>query len=162
AEHLAWAARHAEPLTALAAPHTVDHTPDRRLRVGYVSPYFRQHAVNYFVEPMLASHDHERFEVYCYSDVTMPDDATARLKAATDQWRDVHYDSDEAVAGLIRSDAIDILVDLTGHIGGNRMLLFARKPAPIQVTYIGYQNTTGMTAMDYRLTDERADPSGLT
>jgi protein O-GlcNAc transferase len=161
-EHLEWARRHAEPLTALAAAHTNDPSPDRRLRVGYVSPYFRNHAVNFFTEPLIVAHDHRDFEIFCYSDVGTPDDATARVQAAADHWRDVRRKRDQSVAELVRADAIDILVDLTGHIAGSRLLAFARKPAPVQVTYIGYQNTTGMSAMDYRLTDERADPSGVT
>ncbi len=161
-QHLQWARRFAEPLTAQAAPHDNDPTPDRRLRVGYVSPHFRQHAVNFFTEPILLAHDHEQFEIYCYSSVAQPDDVTARLEASVDHWRDVCRESDEAVAQLVRDDRIDILVDLSGHMGVNRLLTFARKPAPIQVTYIGYQNTTGMSAMDYRLTDERADPPGET
>lgn len=161
-EHLEWARRHAEPLTALAAPHGVDRSPDRRLRVGYVSPYFREHAVNFFTEPLIASHDRAAFEVFCYSDIRLADDATRRLQAVVDHWRDVRLQSDEQLADLVRRDEIDILVDLTGHIAGNRLLAFARKPAPVQVTYIGYQNTTGMSAMDYRLTDERADPTGQT
>jgi protein O-GlcNAc transferase len=162
AEHLAWARRHAEPLTALAEPHPNDRTPDRRLRIGYVSPYFRDHAVNFFSEPMIAAHDHRQFEIFCYSDVRIPDQVTSRLLPAADHWRDVFDQSDERLARTVRDDRIDILVDLTGHIAGNRLLTFARKPAPIQVTYLGYQNTTGMSAMDYRLTDERADPSGMT
>ncbi len=162
AEHLVWAKRHAEPLTALAPPHENDRTPDRRLRVGYVSAHFCRHAVNYFTEPMIRAHDRNNFEVFCYSDVLTPDDVTARLKGAVDQWRDTGAVNDERLANMVREDRIDILVDLAGHIGGNRLLVFARKPAPVQVTYIGYQNTTGMTAMDYRLTDERADPPGRT
>ncbi len=162
AEHRAWAARHAEPLTARAEPHANDRSPDRRLRVGYVSAHFRQHAINYFSEPILASHDHERFEIFCYSDVAVPDRITQRLTPQADHWRNTTYDSHEVLARRIRDDKIDILVDLAGHIGGNRLLVFARKPAPVQVTYLGYQNTTGMTAMDYRLTDERADPPGAT
>jgi predicted O-linked N-acetylglucosamine transferase (SPINDLY family) len=162
AEHLVWARRHAEPLTALATPHTNDRAPERRLRVGYVSAYFREHAVNYFTEPMIAAHDHGQFEIFCYSDARGADAATARLKAAADHWRDVRLQTDEQLARTVRDDAIDILVDLSGHIARNRLLTFARKPAPVQVTYIGYQNTTGMSAMDYRLTDERADPPGLT
>jgi protein O-GlcNAc transferase len=162
AEHLAWAKKHAEPLTALAQPHSNDRTADRRLRIGYVSPHFRDHAVSFFTEPLLAAHDHEQFEVFCYCDYRAADVVTTRLQATADHWRMVSGMSDEQVAALVRDDRIDILVDLTGHIGGNRLLVFARKPAPIQVTYIGYQNTTGMSAMDYRLTDERADPPGLT
>jgi predicted O-linked N-acetylglucosamine transferase (SPINDLY family) len=159
-EHLEWARRHAEPLTAAAPPLTNDRTPDRRLRVGYVSPNFREHAVNFFSEPLLAAHDHREFEVFCYSDNRRDDGATARLKAAADHWRDVRYLKDPQLAESIRSDQIDILVDLTGHLALHRLLAFARRPAPVQVTYIGYQNTTGLSAMDYRFTDERADPPG--
>jgi predicted O-linked N-acetylglucosamine transferase (SPINDLY family) len=159
-EHLEWAKRHAEPLTALAEKHSNDRTPERRLRIGYVSPYFRDHAVNFFTEPMIVAHDSRQFEIFCYSDVAMADAATGRLRATVNHWRDVRQQSDAQLAHTIRADAIDILVDLTGHISGNRLLTFARKPAPIQVTYIGYQNTTGMSAMDYRLTDSWADPPG--
>ncbi len=162
AEHLAWAARHAEPLTALAGQHSNDPTPERRLRIGYVSAHFKHHAVNYFTEPILLAHDHDQFEIYCYSDVAQPDAITERIQAAADVWHPTARASAEEIVQMVRDDRIDILVDLAGHIGGNRLLVFARKPAPIQVTYIGYQNTTGMTAMDYRLTDERADPPGLT
>ncbi len=162
AEHLEWAKRHAEPLASQAAPHSGDRDPNRRIRVGYVSAFFRTHAVNYFTEPILVAHDHGEFEVYCYSDVLQPDEATQRIKAAVDVWRDVYAMSDAELAEVVRRDKIDILVDLTGHIGTNRLPLFARKPAPVQVTYIGYQNTTGMSAMDYRLTDAHADPPGET
>jgi protein O-GlcNAc transferase len=161
AEHLAWAARHAEPLTVLAPPHANDRTPGRRLRIGYLSAHFRHHAVNFFTEPVLASHNHPDFEIFCYSANLFDDAVTARLKAHADHWRDIRDQSDEQVANAVRQDRIDILVDLTGHIDGHRLLVFARKPAPIQVTYLGYQNTTGMSAMDYRLTDEQADPPGM-
>jgi predicted O-linked N-acetylglucosamine transferase (SPINDLY family) len=163
AEHLAWAQRHAEPLTHASEPHAKGRDVDRRLRVGYVSPHFFEHAVNFFSQPILAAHDHERCEIYCYSDVEKPDDTTRVLERHADHWREVQGRTDAEVAEQVRADGIDILVDLTGHIaGGNRMLLFARKPAPIQVTYIGYQNTTGMSAMDYRLTDAYSDPPGET
>lgn len=161
-EHLEWARRHAEPLTMLAAPHNNAPQADRRLRLGYVSPYFRNHSVNFFSEPLIAAHNHDDFEIFCYSDVRRPDDITARLQASADHWRDCSHKSDKKVAEMVRDDAIDILVDLTGHIAGTRLLAFARKPAPVQVTYLGYQNTTGMSAMDYRLTDELADPPGAT
>jgi predicted O-linked N-acetylglucosamine transferase (SPINDLY family) len=163
AEHCAWAARWADPLTAASPPHTNDRTPDRWLRLGYVSPHFRAHAVNFFVEPILACHDRSQFETFCYSDVESEDDTTRRLRGYVLHWRDTRSDSDEQLCEQVRRDGIDILVDLTGHLlGGRRMLLFARKPAPIQVSYIGYQNTTGMRAMDYRLTDAYADPAGVT
>ncbi len=162
AEHLEWARRHAEPLTAQAARHDNDRAPQRRLRVGYVSPHFHEHAVNYFVEPILTSHNHDEFEIFCYSSVMLPDAVTERLKAAADHWHDVKVKTDAQVAQMVRDDRIDILVDLSGHMGWTRLLVFARKPAPVQVTYIGYQNTTGMSAMDYRLTDDHADPPGVT
>ena len=128
AEHLAWAKRHAEPLTKLAAPHTNDRTPDRRLKIGYSSAYFRSHAVNFFTEPILLAHDHQAFEIVCYNDARNSDAVTDRLRAAADKWRNVRLLSDERLAEQIRRDEIDILVDLTGHIAHNRLLAFARKP----------------------------------
>lgn len=160
AEHREWARRHAEPLTQAAPPPVRDRNPDRRLRVGYVSPYFRDHAVSFFSEPLITSHDHEVLELFLYSDNRRNDAVTDRFRAAADQWRDVRYLSDEDLAQQVRDDQIDILVDLTGHIALHRLLMFARRPAPVQVTYIGYQDTTGMSAMDYRLTDARVDPPG--
>ncbi len=159
-EHLAWSERHAEPLTRQAPPHPPIRAAGRRLRIGYVSAHFRQHAVSFFSEPMIAAHDHQRFEIHCYSDVGTPDATTARFRGYADVWRDTADWSDEELAQAIRADRIDILVDLAGHIGGNRLLAFARRPAPIQVTYLGYQATTGMSALDYRLTDAHADPPG--
>lgn len=160
--HRDWARRFAEPLSARRPPHTVDRDPNRRLRVGYVSPYFREHAVNFFVEPLIWAHDRAAVEVVCYSSVPRPDAVTQRLRAAVDQWRDASAMNDEALAELVRADRIDVLVDLSGHMGVHRLLTFARRPAPVQVTYLGYQNTTGMSAMDYRLTDAVADPPGMT
>lgn len=162
AEHLGWAERflatHPSPIKA----HGNDASPGRRLRIGYVSADFRLHSVAYFVEPVLAAHDHERFEVFCYSDVQSPDSVTQHLQGLVDQWRVIFKKSDEEAEALIRDDQIDILIDLSGHTGDNRMPLFSRKPAPVQVTWIGYPNTTGLPAMDYRLTDLWADPPGLT
>lgn len=160
-EHLAWARRHAEPLTAIAPAHAIDRALARRLRIGYISPHLCRHAVSFFIEPILASHDREHFEIFAYNDLRIdPDPTTARIRAAVEHWRDVGTKSDEEIVHMIRADRIDILVELTGHVGGNRLLVLARKPAPIQVTYLGYQNTTGMTAVDYRLTDQVADPPG--
>ncbi len=160
-EHRAWARRHADHLTVNAAPPANDRTPDRPLRIGYVSPHFREHAVAFFSEPMLAAHDHRLFQIFCYSHGKQ-DAATHRFQAAADHWRDVSALADDAVAQRVREDKIDILVDLAGHIGANRLPIFARRPAPVQATYLGYQNTTGMVAMDYRLTDAHADPPGMT
>jgi predicted O-linked N-acetylglucosamine transferase (SPINDLY family) len=162
AEHLAWAERHAEPLYKTIRPHEIDRTPGRRLRIGYVSADFRQHSVATFLEPLVTGHDHERFEVYCYSDVGRPDAVTRRFQVAVDLWRTIRGMTDEAVAELIRRDRIDILVDPAGHMGPNRPLLFARKPAPVQIAFPGYPGTSGLKTMDYFVTDEHQDPPGQT
>src|SRR5439155_14011687 len=124
----------------------------RPLRLGYVSPDFKEHAVACFIEPILAHHDREHFHITCYSDVDRPDAVTQRLRGYPVQWRDLLHVAEEHAAELIRQDQIDVLVDLAGHTSGNRLLTFARKPAPVQMTYLGYPNTTGMSTMDYRLT----------
>ncbi len=159
-EHVAWAKKFADPLLVNAAPHENDRDPHRRLRVGYVSADFRKHSVAYFIEPLLAAHDPREVEVYCYADQFHTDATTKRLQDYGHVWRDITKQSDDDVARLIRNDRIDILIDLAGHSRFNRLLVFARKPAPVQVTYLGYPDTTGMQAMDYRLTDELADPAG--
>jgi len=133
--------------------------PTKRLRVGYVSPDFREHSVSYFVAPLLEGHS-KAIETFCYADVRLPDRMTGRLKRQADHWRSTVGMTDSAVARQIVSDRIDILVDLAGHTTNNRLLVFARRPAPLQVTWLGYPNTTGMPVMDYRLTDDIADPVG--
>jgi len=162
AQHKQWAEQHAAPLAATIQPHLNNVSPDRCLRIGYVSPDFRVHSVAYFIEPVLISHDRTAFEVFCYSDVVCPDLTTNRLKGMAICWRDIVGMSDEQVADLIRGDQIDILIDLAGHTANNRMQLFARKPAPVQVTCIGYPDTTGLETIDYRMTDSWADPPGQT
>jgi predicted O-linked N-acetylglucosamine transferase (SPINDLY family) len=161
-EHREWGRRHADPLTPMGPAHPNPRTTGRTLRVGYVSPNFRDHAVTYFFEPTLTRHDPSRVTAYCYSDVERPDAYTRRLRRAAHAWREIAGQDDQSVAELVRRDGIDILVDLTGHTDNHRLLVFARKPAPVQVTWNGYANTTGMLAMDYRITDARADPPGMT
>jgi predicted O-linked N-acetylglucosamine transferase (SPINDLY family) len=134
--------------------------PQRRLRVGYLSPDFREHSVASFIEPVLKHHDRSRFEVYCYSYLPLPDQTTLRIKAEVDMWRDIDKLSDAETAYLIREDRIDILIDLSGHTSNNRLGVFAAKPAPIQMTWMGYPNTTGLRTIDYRITDGVADPAG--
>jgi protein O-GlcNAc transferase len=162
ADHLEWARRHAEALTALAAPHDNDADPARRLRIGYVSGDLCSHSVANFIEPVLARHDRRRFEVTCYSNSPRVDEVTRRLQGYADHWRRIVGMSDAAAEAMIRADRIDILVDLSGHTADNRLPLFARKPAPLQATWIGYPNTTGMSAMDYRISDANLDPPGMT
>jgi protein O-GlcNAc transferase len=162
AEHRAWADRHARPLASRIAPHPNDRAPDRLLRVGYVSADFRRHSIAHFFLPLLQHHDRAGFKTFCYANNLRSDDVSERMKRHCDVWRDIVGMSDAAAADLVRSDAIDILVDLSGHTDGNRLLILARKPAPVQVTYLGYPNSTGMTAVDYRITDALADPPGLT
>jgi predicted O-linked N-acetylglucosamine transferase (SPINDLY family) len=161
-EHRRWGRAHAEPLRKFIQPHANDRNPERRLRIGYVSPDFKQHAVAPMVLPLLACHDRERFELFCYAQVPKPDAMTERFRAQADQWRGTVGLSDEQMAGLIRQDRIDILVDLAGHTAGGRLLVFARKPAPVQIARQGYPDTTGLSTMDYRMTDALADPPGLT
>ena len=161
-EHRHWNRQHAEPLQQLIQPHANDRNPGRRLRIGYVSPDFREHAVGRFLLPLLAHHDKSRFEVFAYAQVAAPDAMTQRLRSCTDGWRSMVGLSDTQAADMIRQDHIDILIDLAGHTSGNRLLVFARKPAPVQVTWLGYPDTTGLCTVDYRLTDALADPPGLT
>ncbi len=160
AEHRGWARRYAEPLAAAIRPHRNDPSPERPLRIGYLSRDLRRHPVAFFLDPVLEAHDRERFPVTCYSDVAAPDQMTGRLKGLVERWREVTSLSDEQLAEQIRADGIDVLVDLAGHAGNTRLLVFARKPAPVQVTWLGYPNTTGLKTMDYRITDAWADPPG--
>ena len=159
-EHRAWAQRMAPALPSPIPPHTNRRDGERALRIGYVSADFRTHSVSYFFEPLLAAHDRSQFHVICYSNNPTNDATTERLKTLAADWRQIHQLDDEQAANLIRKDKIDILVDLSGHTQGNRLLLFARKPAPLQVSYLGYPNTTGLEAIDYRLVDAHSDPEG--
>jgi len=155
-----WDQQHAEPLKRLIQPQSNDRDPERRLRIGYVSPDFYDHVVSFFTVPLLSHHDHRQCEIFCYADISRPDALTERLRGYADVWRNTVGLSDQQVADLVRSDQIDILVDLAMHMADNRLLVFARKPAPIQVAWLAYPGTTGLSTMDYRLTDPYLDPSG--
>lgn len=161
-EHVKWSVQHGRGEHAHTVPHSHNLEMGRVLRVGYVSADLRSHSVSYFLEPVLEARDRNALRVTCYSNRAGRDATTSRLRALSDEWRFIDGMNDDDALALIRKDEIDILVDLSGHTGRNRMRLFARRAAPIQVTYIGYPNTTGLTAMDYRLTDAWADPVGLT
>ena len=142
------------------ANHANNRDPTRRLRVGYVSPDFFRHSAAYFFEPLLREHDRQTFEVYCYAEVSHPDAVTERLRSLADHWRSTVGVPDGTLARQITEDKIDILVDLAGHTSKNRLPVFALKPAPLQVSWLGYPNTTGLAAIDYRLVDAITDPEG--
>src|SRR5262252_7976253 len=154
--HRAWDQRYG--VATLPAAYANDRNVRRRLKVGYVSPDFRHHSVAFFLEPLLRSHDRQKVEVFCYAEVMAPDATTERLKRLADGWLETVGMPDASLAERIRLDGIDILVDLAGHTAHNRLTAFARKPAPIQVTWLGYPNTTGVKAVDYRLVDAVTDP----
>ena len=134
----------------------------RRLRIGYVSPDFKQHAVAHFIEPVLANHQKDGFEIFCYSNNPIVDATTRHLQSLVPHWRDITGMTDQEAAQKIRDDGIDILVDLAGYTNLNRLMIFTLKPAPVQATWIGYPNTTGLSRMDYRITDTLSDPIGQT
>lgn len=131
-------------------------------RIGYVSPDFRGHSVASFIEPVLQTHDREQWDIVLYYNAATQDRVTRRIRRLGHVWRPISHLSDEAAIELIRQDQIDILVDLAGHTGGGRLSLFSAGAAPMQVTYLGYPNTTGIQSVDYRITDSLADPPGLT
>jgi predicted O-linked N-acetylglucosamine transferase (SPINDLY family) len=157
AEHVEWGRRHghvADPFTEWAGTHD----PLRKLRVAYISPDLRDHAVARFIEPVLRHHDPDQVDVFCYAQVYQPDAMTEHLKSFCHTWRSTCGLSYRQVAEMIHEDGIDLIVDLAGHTAGNRLLSLAYRPAPIQVSWLGYPNTTGLTAIDYRLTSEIQDP----
>ncbi|MFI4976866.1 MAG: tetratricopeptide repeat protein, partial [Caulobacterales bacterium] len=157
AEHRLFGEIHERDLPP-SAPHSNDRDRERRLRIGYVSGDFWNHSVAWFFAPLLAAHDAAAVEVFCYAQVAKPDTVTERLKGQADHWLPTVGMSDESLAARIRADRIDILVDLAGHTANNRLTMFALKPAPVQATWLGYPNTTGLAAMDYRLVDAVTDP----
>lgn len=158
AAHRAWDEAHGVAGRAARFVHERAGDADKRLRIGYVSPHLCRHVVNYFFEPLLAHHDPGAVEVYCYAEVAQPDAITARLQSHAHHWRSTVGMSNEQVAAMIHEDAIDILVDLAGYTTSSRLKVFTYKPAPIQATYLGYCNTTGLEAMDYWITDEALHP----
>ena len=162
AAHERFAAQFETPLKPYWPTHANSPVPNKRLKIGYVSADLCKHPVAYSMEPVFARHDKSRFEVFCYYNNTHYDAVTDHIKTLADHWIPCRHMSDEQLARQIHADGIDILIDLAGHTGSNRLLAFARKPAPVQVTYLGYPSTTGLTAIDYRITDEYAEPPGMT
>ncbi len=161
-EHRRFAERFEVPLESSRQAFGNTREPERRLKVGYVSADFRSHSVAHFIAPVLANHDKSQVEVFCYYNHSARDEVTERLGTHADHWIACAGMTDDQLAARIRADAIDILVDLAGHTGANRLLVFARKPAPVQVTWLGYPSTTGLSAIDYRITDKYAEPEGMT
>ena len=143
AEQRRWNDLVAVPMRKFIRPHENDRSPDRRLRVGYVSPYFHEHAES-FVVPLLESHDREQVEVYCYSDGRRTDAVTERLQRCADVWHVSLGRTDEELAEQIRRDRIDVLVDLAMHMSYNRLLTFAQRPAPVQAVWLAYPGGTGL------------------
>jgi predicted O-linked N-acetylglucosamine transferase (SPINDLY family) len=164
AEILQWHRRFAQqfeqPFLQLRGGYKNTREPERRLRIGYLSADLRDHVTGRCMAPLLKRHDKRNFDVYCYFNGRLADDFTRTLKAAGGTWRDMSKLDDAQLCKQIKADRIDILVDLSGHTPGNRVLAVARKPAPVQVSYLDYSATTGLQAMDYRLTTEACDPVG--
>ncbi|MDR3630594.1 MAG: tetratricopeptide repeat protein [Desulfocapsaceae bacterium] len=160
AEYRNFNARFGLPLQAEHRPHTNSRQAERVVKVGYVSPQFRLHSSRHFLEPLLAHHDRQSFEIFAYADVTKEDEFSARYRSYVDHWIITADLDDAALADCIREDGIDILVDLSGHTANNRLKVFARKPAPISLHWLDFGYTTGLTAIDYYLTDEATVPPG--
>lgn len=159
-EHLAWARRYADPLIDEIKVHLNPRSPGKKLRIGYMSGDLWWHVAIHFLEPILLQTDRNRFEVFLYHTSPKEDHITARLKSYHYHWRDVASYTDEALCDKIRDDGIDILVEISGHTQNNRLLVMARKPAPVQISWIGYPNTTGLSVIDYKITDAYFDPPG--
>jgi predicted O-linked N-acetylglucosamine transferase (SPINDLY family) len=143
-----------------AAPFPNAREPERRLRVAYLSPDFRYHAVSFFFEPLLAHHDTNAIEAYCYAEIENPDFVTAALQQRGGVWRKTYGLDDMALRAQMRADKIDIAIDLAGHTGNSRLSAFAIKPAAVTATWLGYAATTGLATIDWRITDARVDPPG--
>ncbi|MDX1487199.1 MAG: tetratricopeptide repeat protein [Acidiferrobacterales bacterium] len=161
AEARRWHEQYAAPLRTAWVPHDNPRDPERRLRLGYVSADLRRHPVGWFMEPVMAHHDRTLFEIFCYASVPRPDRVTDQFRSAADHWCDALSLSDTALAEKVREDRIDILVDLSGHTRGHRLLSLARKPAPVQVTAGGHYSTTGLEAIDYLIADRFHAPEGV-
>ena len=160
AEHRRWAKDRETPLRSGIRANLNDRDPERKLRIGYVSPDLRQHSVAYFLLPLLENRDRDQFHVTAYSNSFVADEVSGRIQRSVDAWCSIAGAPDEQVAERIRADRIDILVDLAGHTADHRLQVFARKPAPVQITWVGYPGTTGLDAMDYRCSDPLVDPPG--
>ncbi|NOX08532.1 MAG: tetratricopeptide repeat protein [Gammaproteobacteria bacterium] len=157
AAHQQWDQKYCAGITAIE--HDRQHADsDKVLRIAYISPDLCAHSVAFFLEPLLQHHNRNHVESFCYANVKCEDKVSAKLRGYANHWRNIYGQDDVSIARLIQQDKIDILVDLAGHTAGNNLLTFAYQPAPVQVTWLGYPNTTGMQRMDYRITDAYVDP----
>jgi predicted O-linked N-acetylglucosamine transferase (SPINDLY family) len=159
-EQRSWNRKFCQPFSGGARPHANSRDPDRRLRVGYVSPDFRDHVVGRNLLPLFRCHDHANFEIVCYSSVLQPDSVTGEFRSRADRWHYAVGMSDSALAETIRNDAIDVLVDVTQHMARNRLPVFAQRPAPVQVSFAGYPESTGLDAIRYRISDRWLEGEG--
>lgn len=150
--HRAWAMRHCAAIELLRLPACGGQQADRPLRLGFLSADFRRHPIAFLALPLLEQLRAQGIALTCYSDSPATDEYTARFRAASSSWRDIFGFTDQQVADQIRSDNVDVLFDLMGH-NGRRMLVFAHRPAAVQITWLGYVGTTGLEAMDYLLAD---------
>jgi protein O-GlcNAc transferase len=160
-EARSWSARHAEPLVPRNVHHSNRCEPERRLKIGYVAPTFSEHVIGRLMVPILEHRDRDAFEVHCYADVERPDAITERLAKSADRWHDTSSLGDAELAEAVREEGIDLLVDLNMHMAGSRLGAFARRPAPVQLAWLAYPGTTGLSAMDYRISDRHLDPPEL-
>lgn len=159
-EQAEWNRQHVVPLRPVRRPLRNSPDPHRRLRIGYVSPDFRTHATSFFVAPLLEAHDRAQFEIHCYASVRRPDAVTERLRRSSNAWHDVGLLSDAELAERIKEDEIDILIDLSMHTSAHRLLTFARKPAPLQGSWLAYAGSSGVETIDFRITDAVIEPNG--
>ena len=160
-EHKWWEEAYPKPLYSQITPHTNDRDPDRRLRIAYLSADLNEHPAGRFMLPVLQNHDRKNLEIICYYDIGESDAMTQRLRQYADEWHHTWRLNDAQLAAKIREDKIDIVVDLLMHAKGNRMLALARKPAPVQISYLAYCSTTGLPTIDYRISDPYLDPPGF-
>ena len=161
-EHQRWNRQFSDPLRQFMLPRANDPAvAGRRLRIGYVSPDFRDHVVGRNLLPLFEHHDRQSFDILCYAGVSRPDKWTGAFQRRAQHWRSTVGIPDEALAGMIRQDGVDILVDLSQHTAGNRLPMFARQPAPVQVSFAGYPDSTGLQAIQYRISDRYLEPGAL-
>jgi protein O-GlcNAc transferase len=159
-QHRHWEESFVKPRITPITKYWMAKNPLRRIRIGYLSPHFHHHWQSRFTIPLLSNHNRQEFQVHCYSDVSQEDDLTRRIAGYADIWRNSSKQTDDELATQIWEDGIEILVDLTLHMPGGRPLVFAQKPAPVQIASLAYPSTTGLKAIDYRLTDPHLDPPG--